>query len=254
VSTHLVLVVIDAADPSALAHWWADALGWTVSLETEEEVVVEPIGTDLEDRVPALGFVPVPEPKTVKNRVHLDLASDDAEDQAAIVERLLAAGARRADVGQTGAETWEVLADPEGNEFCVLLGQREPGNPLASLCLDAVDPARLADYWAAASGWEVADHDEEGVSLANPNGHRPRLDLLAVPEPHTVKNRIHLDVAPPQDADHRTEVDRLLALGATRADVGQTGAETWEVLADPEGNETCVLSARPLPGVVLSGG
>jgi Glyoxalase-like domain len=195
--------------------------------------------------------VPVAGPKTVKNRVHLDLASVDADHQAAIVERLLAAGANRADVGQTGDETWEVLADPEGNEFCVLLGQGDPGNPLASICLDAVDPEGLAPYWVAASGWEIAELDDEGVSLANPNGHRPRLDILVVPETHTVKNRIHLDVAPPKEADQATEVERLLALGATRADVGQTGDKTWVVLADPEGNETCVLSARDLPGVDL---
>ncbi len=249
-STHFVMVVIDAGDPSGLARWWADALGWPVSLEEDDEVIVEPLD-ELEDQVPALAFVPVADPKRVKNRVHLDLASADADDQAAIVERLLAAGATRADVGQTGEETWEVLADPEGNEFCVLLGPGDPGNPLAAICLDAVDPAGLAAYWAAATGWETAEIDDEGVSLANPNGHRPRLDVMAVPEPHTVKNRIHLDVAPPKDADQAAEVDRLLGLGATRAEVGQTGDETWVVLADPEGNETCVLSPRDLPGVVL---
>jgi Glyoxalase-like domain len=247
-STHLVLVVIDANDPKALAQWWSEALRWPITFDEPEEVVVEPLG-DLEDSVPALVFGLVPEPKTGKNRIHLDLATSADEDQAAIVARLLAAGATRADVGQTGDETWEVLADPEGNEFCVLQGQYEEGNPLAAICLDVVDPRAAAEYWTQASGWTQVEEDDEGIGLANPNGHRPNLDLLKVPEPNTVKNRIHLDVAPPADADQAAEVDRLLALGATRADVGQTGDETWVVLQDPEGNETCVLSARDLKGL-----
>ena len=102
---------------------------------------------------------------------------------------------------------------------------------------------------AQATGWEVEEEDEEGTSLRNPNGHLPNLDLIEVGEPHVTKNRVHLDVAPPKDADHEAEVERLLAAGATRADVGQAGDETWTVLADPEGNETCVLSSRDLKGL-----
>ena len=247
-STHLVLVVVDSHDPAALARWWAEALGWSVTLEEDEEVVVEPTD-DLEDQVPVLVFVPVSDPKTAKNRVHLDLAARDEADQAERVARLLALGATRADIGQTGDETWDVLADPEGNEFCVLRSTIEEGNPLAAICLDAVDHHRLADYWIQATGWEVDEQDEEGTSLRNPNGHLPNLDLIEVGEPHTTKNRVHLDVAPPKDADHEAEVERLLAAGATRADVGQAGDETWTVLADPEGNETCVLSSRDLKGL-----
>ena len=247
-STHLVSVVIDANDPAALARWWAAALGWPISFEEDGEVVVEPMGTDLEDQVPALVFVPVPEAKTAKNRVHLDLASEDAEDRDAIVERLLAAGARPAEVGQTGEETWVVLADPEGNEFCVLEGGGD-GGPLSAICLDAGDHRALAHFWVEASGWTIVDQDDEGTILASPTGRRPTLDLFPVPEPHTVKNRFHLDVAPPKDADHATEVARLVALGARPAEVGQTGEETWVVLVDPEGNELCVLSCRALPGL-----
>jgi predicted secreted protein len=191
----------------------------------------------------------VSEPKTVKNRVHLDLGSRDEAHQAEQVERLLARGASRADVGQTGEETWEVMADPEGNEFCVLRNSMEDGNPLSAICLDTNDNRTMADYWVQATGWLIDEQDDEGTSLRNPNGHRPNLDLIDVPDPHTVKNRVHLDVAPPKDADHEAEVERLLSLGATRAEVGQTGEETWTVLADPEGNETCVLSARDLKGL-----
>jgi len=105
----------------------------------------------------------------------------------------------------------------------------------------------MVDYWTAATGWRAVERDEEGISLESPAGTRPRLDLLVVNEAHTVKNRVHLDVAPPPEGDVGAEVERLLALGATPADVGQ-GDVTWVVLADPEGNEHCVLSPRPVRG------
>lgn len=111
-------VVVDSADPVALSGWWADALGWVVVAESPEECEIRPAA----DRLPGLLFGPVPEGKTVKNRLHLDFRPDDQEAEVA---RLLALGARRADVGQ-GAEPWVVLADPEGNEFCVL-GARTTG-------------------------------------------------------------------------------------------------------------------------------
>ncbi|HEY5887767.1 MAG TPA: VOC family protein, partial [Acidimicrobiales bacterium] len=75
------------------------------------------------------------------------------------------------------------------------------------------------------------------------------LDLLSVPALSPGKNRLHLDVAPPKDTDHAAEVARLVAAGATPADVGQTGDESWVVLADPEGNEMCVLSCRDIPSL-----
>ncbi|GGK67247.1 hypothetical protein Sme01_09760 [Sphaerisporangium melleum] len=105
-------VVIDAADPVKLGAWWCKALGWTVvnDAENEYEIRLAP------DILPGLIFTPVPEEKKVKNRLHLDFRP---QDQRAEVERLLALGARPADVGQQD-EPWVVLADPEGNEFCVL--------------------------------------------------------------------------------------------------------------------------------------
>jgi catechol 2,3-dioxygenase-like lactoylglutathione lyase family enzyme len=116
VTTRLVNLVVDAADPAASAHWWAEALGWEVTFETRHEVAVEP--PDGNPGIP-LVFVPVPDHKSVPNRVHLDLASASAAAQAALVDRLLGMGAAPADVGQ-GEVPWVVLADPEGNEFCVL--------------------------------------------------------------------------------------------------------------------------------------
>ena len=112
-STRLVNLVADAADPAASAHWWAEVLGWEVTFETRHGVAVEPPAG--EPGIP-LVFVPVPDHKSVPNRVHLDLASPGS---AALVDRLVDRGATLADVGQ-GEVPWVVLADPEGNEFCVL--------------------------------------------------------------------------------------------------------------------------------------
>lgn len=105
-------VVIDARDPVALGRWWTDALGWVITNDSAEEFEIRPSP----DQRPGLIFVPVPEAKQSKNRLHLDFRPDD---QQAEVERFLRAGARRVDIGQ-GTPTWVVLADPEGNEFCVL--------------------------------------------------------------------------------------------------------------------------------------
>jgi predicted enzyme related to lactoylglutathione lyase len=108
-------IVVDAHDLPGLARFWTQALGWKVLSEREREIV---IGTD-ESALVGMCFMPVTDSKTVKNRVHLDLTSS-AQDRDQEIERLLALGARRVDIGQTGAESWRVLADPEGNEFCVI--------------------------------------------------------------------------------------------------------------------------------------
>ena len=106
-------VVIDSADPVRLGQWWADVLGWVVVNDAPEEFEIRPTA----DQLPGLLFGVGPDAKAGKNRLHLDFRPDD---QAAEVRRFLDAGARRADIGQSGDEPWVVLADPEGNEFCIL--------------------------------------------------------------------------------------------------------------------------------------
>jgi len=117
---------------------------------------------------------------------------------------------------------------------------------IQSLSIDSVDPARTATFWEAALGWRRTYEDPDEVVLEPPagsagDGVAPDLLFLRVPEAKSVKNRLHLDLRPD---DQGTEVARLEALGAVRVSVGQDGTESWIVLADPEGNEFCVLAPR----------
>ncbi|MFJ6718509.1 VOC family protein [Streptomyces sp. NPDC091259] len=109
-------VVVHSTDPTALGQWWATALGWVVVHSSEDEFEIRPAP----DRLPGLEFVRLDEAKKGKSRLHLDFRPDD---QDAEVARLLAHGAQRVDIGQ-GDQPWVVLADPEGNEFCVLARRR----------------------------------------------------------------------------------------------------------------------------------
>jgi hypothetical protein len=121
-------VVVDCADVTAQARWWATALDWRLIHETDDECIIIPSWVDETvmretpwERIgPGMVFVPVPEGKTVKNRLHLDFAPHTSQDRDAEINRLLELGARRVDIGQPGSPGWTVLADPEGNEFCVL--------------------------------------------------------------------------------------------------------------------------------------
>ena len=122
--TRLVHVIIDAVEPARLARFWAAALGWEIGVEEDEEIDVWPHEYRYPDPVALpLVFVPVPEAKAVKNRIHLDVAPFPGHDQAAAVAALLAAGAVAADEvfkSRQESASWTVLADPEGGEFCVL--------------------------------------------------------------------------------------------------------------------------------------
>ena len=121
---------------------------------------------------------------------------------------------------------------------------------LVQLVIDAVEPARLARFWAAALGWEI-DAEDSGEIGVQPHGYRypaPAalpLVFLPVSEAKAAKNRIHLDLATQSDAHREAEVERLRGLGAVPADIGQRDVP-WTVLADPEGNEFCVLEPRPV--------
>jgi predicted enzyme related to lactoylglutathione lyase len=108
--------------------------------------------------------------------------------------------------------------------------------------MDATDPERLAAFWGAVLGVEVEERSDRGRFVFLERASGTLLCFQRVPEPKTVKNRVHIDVSP-SGCDQEVEVERLLGLGATRVDIGQ-GDVPWVVLADPEGNEFCVLARR----------
>ena len=253
--TRLFHIAVDAAAPGPLARFWAAALGWPVLDEDDDEVEIGPPASDpLQDGQLPVVFLRVPEAKTGKNRVHFDLASRSEADQAALVARLEGLGARRVDIGQGPEVTWVVLADPEGNELCVVSHAGSVGadpasafgdlHPVAAVVLDSPDPEAIAGFWAEATGWPVLGRDGVHVWLRDPSRRGPYLDIRHNDDPKAAKLRVHLDVAPQAGEDHAAAVARLEALGARRVDVGQGPEATWVVLADPQGHELCVLRPR----------
>ncbi|HEY3902438.1 MAG TPA: VOC family protein [Streptosporangiaceae bacterium] len=245
--TRLVNLVIDATDPSRLASFWAGLLRWEVTGDEPDIAEVEPLPTGFSNPLAGelpLTFLAVSEPKVTKNRIHLDLASSSLSEQAEIVQRAIRLGAARVDIGQ-GDVPWVVLADPEGNEFCVLEPRevyRDTG-PVAAIVVDCVNSQAMAAFWTVAANWPIQQSNDQLVALRALANDGPCLEMLAVGEPKNVKNRVHLDVAPYPDDDQRAEEARLTELGAKLADIGQ-GDVSWIVMADPEGQEFCVLTSR----------
>ncbi|MBO4208908.1 VOC family protein [Micromonospora echinofusca] len=241
----LVQVNFKARDDSALGRFWAQALDWGVSSEGPGVTNVEPVDFAYPDPVAVcVDVVTVPVPETVQYRVHLDLATTSAAHQAELIARLKDLGATPADVGQEDVP-WTVLADPEGNVFCVLEPRevyRDTG-PIATVVVDCADPRAMARFWGGAMDWTVHEVTDDHARLRSARGVGPYLEFLRTPDERTWWNRVHLDVAPYLGDDQEMEVARLRALGATDADVGQ-GDVPWNVLADPEGNEFCVLTPR----------
>lgn len=230
-------LVWDARDPHRLGAFWAAALGATPMTDEPEgfEARLE-LGGDL---FLDLCFQRVAEPSASPARLHPDLLGGPR--QAEGVDRLLDLGAERADTGKADAP-WAVLADPEGNRFCVRKedeAARGTG-PIAALLLDSVEPERDAAFWAAITGW--VPHDGSApASLRHASGRGPVLELYNEPEPKRGKNRLHLDVRPaPQDDDPQALVR---AFGGHLLD--EAGDLPWRVYTDPSGNECCVLNPSP---------
>jgi hypothetical protein len=239
----LVQIAMNARDDAALGRFWAEALGWGISSEGPGVTNLEPEGFAYPDPAAVcIDIIAVPEPKTVKNRVHIDLATTSEAHQADLVARLTALGATPADVGQEDVP-WTVLADPEGNEFCVLDPRpiyRDTG-PIAAVVSDCTDPRAMARFWGEAMDWTLHEVTDDRAALRSAQGVGPYLEFLRTPDRKTVKNRVHLDLRPYPGDDQAAEVARLRALGAVAVDLGQ-GDVAWTCLADPEGNEFDVLT------------
>ncbi|MFJ4831821.1 VOC family protein [Streptomyces sp. NPDC088747] len=239
-----VQVNIKALDAPAVGRFWAAALGWS-AYSPGVTTYVGPAGGLVWPDPVAVGVdvVPVPEPKTAtKNRLHLDLATTSEAHQAELVARLRTAGATPVHVGQ-GDVPWTVLADPEGNEFCVLEPRevyRDTG-PIAAVVVDCADPRAMARFWGEATDWVVRDVSDDQAVLRSAKGSGPYLEFLRSPGVKTVPDRVHLDLLPYPGDDKAAEVARLRDLGATDLDLGQ-GDVPWTCLVDPEGHEFCVLA------------
>ena len=245
-ATRLVQIAMNARDDSALGRFWAEALGWGMGSEEPGVINLEPVGFVYPDPVAVvIDVLRVPEPKTVKNRVHIDLATTSVAHQVGLVARLQALGATPADVGQ-GDVPWAVLADPEGNEFCVLEPRSIYGDtgPIAAVVADCMDPRAMARFWGEAMDWTLHEVNDDHAVLRSAQGVGPYLEFLRTPDTKTVKNRVHLDLRPYPGDDQGAEVARLRALGASDIDVGQGDDVSCTGPADPEGNEFDVLTPR----------
>ena len=234
-TSRLDALCIDAMHPRRLARFWAAALGWEVS-DTGEEIGLDPAdGTRFR-----ILFEPVSGPKVGKNRIHLDLTNKSLDDQKESVALLLELGGRHVDVGQREDDPHVVLADPEGNELCLI----EPDNGFLASCgrlgsITCDGPREVGLFWSAALGWPLVWDQDEETAIRAPDGTGPFITWGPPVVPKVAKNRLHLDLAP-DGGRQPEEVERLVALGATRVDIGQ-GEVPWVVLADPNGNEFCVL-------------
>ncbi len=236
----LVALTFDAHDPAGLGRFWSGVLGRELVEDADGGVRVLPS----DDKQFPLRFVPSQEEKRGPNQMHFDLTSPEAEDQQKTVARALELGARHIDVGQLPEEGHVVLADPEGNEFCVI---EADNNFLADTdlvgALSSDGSQAVGYFWSEALGWPLVwDQDEETAIQAPYGGSKITWGGPPV-APKLGKNRLHLDIAPLADGDQQAEVERLESLGATRIDIGQ-GDVGWVVMADPDGNEFCVLTPQ----------
>jgi predicted enzyme related to lactoylglutathione lyase len=234
----LVALVVDAVDPALLARFWGGLLGWDAVEYPSGGTALVP-GDDTGFR---LRFLPGGAPKAGRNRMHFDLTSASLEQQERTVDTALRLGARHIDVGQTPEDEHVVLADPEGNELCVI----EPGNAFLAECgfigaLSCDGSREVGYFWSAALGWPLVwDRDEE-TAIRSPLGG-PKITWGGPPlPPKAGRNRLRYDLAP-AGGDQAAEVDRLVSLGATLLGRAGDGAGEGAVaMADPDGNEFCVL-------------
>jgi len=237
---HLVALSVDANDPLRLARFWAGVLGWDIGDESEGGFALLP-SNDTGFRIE---FFSTQEQKAGQNQMHFDLTSTSLEDQQGTVARALALGARHINLGQRPEEGHVVLADPEDNEFCVI----EPGNKWLNGCgflgeLTCEGLQEVGYFWSEALGWPLVWDQDGETAIRSPRGG-PKISWGGPPvSPKTGKNRLHFDIAPPAHGDQQAEVERLVSLGATRIDIGQ-GKVSWVIMADPDGNEFCVLTPR----------
>jgi hypothetical protein len=214
-------VCLDAAEPARVGSFWATVLGlgWEAH-DDGDGVLTGPTPQH------TIWVNKVPEPKTVKNRVHLDIYARHLADLEALGARVVRP--------EGDGRRWTVMADPEGGEFCAFLRAELPPHRMHGLVVDSADPAAAqARWWAEAFGQPVVDHGGVVFTVEYPSGAPFTMDFAPVPEPKAAKNRVHWDVT-------AAGVGPLLQAGATL--LREPDDEiSWHVLADPEGNEFCAF-------------
>ncbi|MFJ5775285.1 VOC family protein [Streptomyces sp. NPDC093094] len=228
----------DAHEPLRLAQFWSGLLGRELTEDPVHGIVLLP-GDDTGFR---LRFLPTQEPKTVQNRMHFDLTSASAEDQRRTVERALELGGRHIDVGQRPEEGHVVLADPEGDEFCVI----EAGNKFLAGCgfigaLACDGSQKVGYFWSEALGWPLVwDQDEETAIQSPDGGTKITWGGPPLMPRGGSRDRLRFDVVAADGAGQEEAVERLLSLGAARVGTGRD--EHGGVrMTDPDGNEFRVL-------------
>jgi hypothetical protein len=234
---YLENLVVDAVDPQRLGRFWQAVIRGEQL--TDEPDVFETRLTIEGGPAIDVCFQRVPEPPSGSPRLHLDLSGGGRHGEE--VDRLLGLGARHLDIGQRDV-AWVVLADPEGNPFCVMgdRGADPASGPIAGLPLDSADPERDADFWSWLTGWTEVGPS----SLRHPSLRGTLLELC--PEPArkgTAKNRLHLDIRLETGDDPDGVATGIAERGGheLRPDWGEL---PWRLFADPSGNEFCVLPAR----------
>jgi predicted enzyme related to lactoylglutathione lyase len=236
----LLAVCFDANDALRLANFWGALLGWEIADDTGDCIALLPSG-DTGFRV---RFLPTQEQKSSPYERHLHLTSTSLGDQQQTAARSLALGARHIDIGQRPEERHVVLADPEGNEFCII----EPGNNWLAGCgflgeLTCAGSPEVGYFWSEALSWPLVWDQGLQTAIRSPRGG-PKISWDgAWLMPQTGNTRLHFDLAPPVHGDQQEEVDRLVSLGATRIDIGPAGV-SWVVMADPDGRQFRVLTPR----------
>jgi hypothetical protein len=213
---------VDANDPVRLGRFWAQVLGLRWHLQEDGD-------GELRGPTPrhTIWVNRVPEAKTAKNRVHLDIYTRRLDDLTGLGSAVV--------TPETGDQPWTVMTDPEGGEYCAFARPEPPAGRLHGLVVDAADPAALARWWAGIYGAPM-EHDPRGHYTVHQVPDMPILtmDFNLVPEPKTVKNRVHWDVSV-------TDPQALVDAGAILL-CPPTGAAYWHVMADPEGNEFCAFT------------
>ena len=230
----LIALTFSSLDPEGLAGFWAGLLGQDVTIERGAVSLVA-----LPEMGFGLRFIPGADEKWGPNQMHPDLKPISIHEQVSAVHRALELGARHLDVGQGPDAEHVVLADPDGNELCVL----EPGGTFLAGCpffssLAGDGLAEVGFFWRDALAWDLVWDQDGETAVQSPTGG-PKITWGGEPvEPKLGRNRLHLDLTPSAQSTIDAEVESLLALGATRIDAGCADGTG---MADPGGNEFCVV-------------